>query len=76
LELKSYQQACLENLSRFVDRLREEHLRSEESLAAMAGGKRQTIPRGLGRRSFQMALSAESTVPGSTDVIAQWQALL
>ncbi len=37
MELKSYQQACLENLSRFVDRLREEHLRSEESLAAMAG---------------------------------------
>jgi len=36
VELKSYQQACLENLSRFLDRLREEHLRSEEAAEKIA----------------------------------------
>lgn len=36
MELKSYQQACLENLNRYLDRLREEFLASEEAKAKLA----------------------------------------
>lgn len=37
MELKGYQQACLENLARFLDRLREEKIRSEETFGKIQG---------------------------------------